>query len=139
REGPKVFLIEPDLEHRSVRGSADEKQDVEDAFSQSILFGFSPVAWDGDKALIDLTPFVVRDVLHIGETIGTGRGNPGSAIAAAAAGRAGGAASGGYRLDETRSAVYMDNTRNFPKNTEFEALVTFGGGGAGGGGFRRGG
>ncbi|HEV9038291.1 MAG TPA: zinc-dependent metalloprotease, partial [Puia sp.] len=42
-------------------------------------------------------------------------------------------------LDETRSAVYMDNTRNFPKNTEFEALVTFGGGGAGGGGFRRGG
>jgi len=30
----------------------------------------------------------------------------------------------------------MDNTKNFPKNTEFEALITFSGGG---GGFRRGG
>lgn len=149
KEGPKVFLLQPDDTHRAVHGSADEKKDVADAFSQSILFGWSPVALEsgkggedgngGDKALIDLTPFVVRDALHIGENIGSGRGNPGSAIAAAAANRQGGGGGGGYRLDETRSAVYMDNTRNFPKNTEFEALVTFTGGGGGGGGFRRGG
>jgi hypothetical protein len=140
KAGPKVFLLQPDDEHRSVNGSADEKKDVEDAFSQSILFGCTPAAMEGDKALIDLTPFIVRDALHIGENIGSGRGNPGSAFAAAAAGRQGGAAGGGYRLDEARSAVYMDNTKNFPRNTEFEALVTFAGGGAGGGGgFRRGG
>jgi hypothetical protein len=140
REGPKVFLLQPDTEHRSVRGSDDEKKDVADAFSQSILFGFSPVALEGDKALIDLTPFVVRDALHIGENIGSGRGNPGSVFAAAAANRAGGAAGGGYHLDETRSAVYIENTRNFPKNSEFEALVTFTGNSGGGrGGFRRGG
>lgn len=140
REGPKVFLLQPDYEHRSVRGSADEQKDVADAFSQSILFGFSPVAVEGDKALIDLTPFLVRDALHIGENIGTGRGNPGSAIAAAAAGRAGGGAGAAYRLDETRSAIYIENTKNFPKNSEFEALVTFtgSGGAGGGGGFRRG-
>ena len=138
REGPKVFLLQPDYEHRSVAGSDDEKKDVTDAFSQSILFGFSPVALEGDKALIDLTPFVVRDVLHIGETIGSGRGNPGSAFAAAAANHAGGAAGGGYHLDDTRSVVYIENTRNFPKNSEFEALVTFTGStGGGGGGFRR--
>src|SRR6185437_5086925 len=89
REGPKVFLLQPDLEHRSVTGSDDEKKDVADAFSQSVLFGFSPVALEGDKALIDLTPFVVRDALHIGDNIGSGRGNPGSAFAAAAANRAG--------------------------------------------------
>jgi len=140
KEGPKVFLMQPDMEHRSVMGSADEKKDVADAFSQSVLYGFSPVALEGDKALIDLTPFVVRDALHVGENIGSGRGNPGSAIAAAAANRAGGAAGGGYRLDETRSAVYIENTRNFPKNSEFEAMVTFTGNAAGGGGgFRRGG
>jgi hypothetical protein len=46
----------------------------------------------------------------------------------------GGAAGGGYRLDETRSVVYMDNTKNFPKNTEFEAMLTFAGSGGGGGG-----
>lgn len=141
KEGPKVFLLQPDMEHRSVTGSDAEKQDVADAFSQSILFGFSPVALEGDKALIDLTPFVVRDALHVGENIGSGRGNPGSAFAAAAANRSGGAAGGGYHLDETRSAVYIENTRNFPKNSEFEALVTFTGSGTGGGGggFRRGG
>ncbi len=136
RVGPKVFLLQPDYEHRSVNGSADEKKDVADAFSQSILFGFAPVALEGDKALVDLTPFVVRDVLRIGENIGSGRGNPGSAFAAAAANSRGGAAGGGYRLDDSRSAVYMDNTRNFPKNTEFEAQVTFTA--AAGGGGRRG-
>ena len=137
RMGSKVFLLQPDYEHRAVNGSADEKRDVADGFSQSVLYGWGPVALEGDKALVDLTPFVMRDALHIGESIGSGRGNPGSAIAAAAAGGRGGAAAGGYRLDESRSAVNIDNTKNFPKNTEFEALVTFTGSGGGGGGFGR--
>ena len=140
--GPKVFLLQPNYDERAVNGNADEKKDVADAFSQSILFGFSPVAVEDGKVLLDLTPFVVRDALHVGEGIGSGR-NPGSAIAAAANGRGagGGGAAAAYRLDETRSAVFIDNTKNFPKNTEFEALVTFAGGsGGGGGGFgRRGG
>jgi hypothetical protein len=144
KAGPKVFLLQPNYNERSVNGSADEKKDVADNFAQSVLFGFSPVAVEGDRVLIDLTPLVVRDALHVGEGIGSGRGNPGSAIAAAANGRGGGGGGGAtaYRLDETRSAVFMDNTRNFPKNTEFEAMVTFAGtaGGGGGGGFgRRGG
>jgi hypothetical protein len=140
RLGPKVFLIQPDDEHRAVHGNADEQKDVADAFSQSVLFGFAPLAIEGDKALVDLTPFIVRDALHIGETIGSGRGNPGSSFAAGANNRNGGAAGGGYHLDESRSAIYMDNTRNFPKNSEFEALVTFTGTAAGAGNpFRRGG
>jgi Met-zincin/Domain of unknown function (DUF5117) len=129
--GPKVFLLQPDYEHRSVKGSVDEQRDVTNGFSQSVLFGFSPVALEGDTALIDLTPFVVRDALHIGETIGSGRGNPGSAFAAAAANRAGAQAGGGYHLDDSRSAVFMDFTKNFPKNSEFEAIVTFTGTGGG--------
>jgi hypothetical protein len=138
KAGPKVLLLQPDFEHRAVTGSVDERRDVADAFAQSVLFGFSPVASDGDKALVDLTPFVVRDVLHIGESIGSGRGNPGSAFAAAANSRGGGGAGATYRLDESRSAVYVDNTKNFPKNTEFEALVTFTESGGGGGGRRYG-
>src|SRR3984957_1317764 len=136
RLGPKVFLLQPDDQHRAVHGSADEQKDVADAFSQSVLFGFAPLALEGDKALIDLTPFIVRDALHIGETIGSGRGNPGSSFAAGANNRNGGGATPGYHLDESRSAVYIDNTKNFPKNSEFEALVTFTGGGAATG-FRR--
>ncbi|HTR31734.1 MAG TPA: zinc-dependent metalloprotease [Puia sp.] len=138
KAGPKVLLLQPDYQHRAVTGSEDERRDVANAFAQSVLFGWSPVALEGDKALVDLTPFVVRDVLHIGESIGTGRGNPGSAFAAAANSRGGGGAGAAYRLDESRSAVYMDNTRNFPKNTEFEALVTFTESGGSGGGRRYG-
>jgi hypothetical protein len=141
RVGPKVFLLQPNYNQRAVNGSADMKKDVADGFSQSILFGFSPVAVEGDKVLIDATPLIVRDALHIGENIGSGRGNPGSAFSAQAnaPGRAGAAAGGGYRLDDTRSAIYPANTKNFPKNSEFEALITFTGGSGGGGGFRRGG
>jgi hypothetical protein len=138
--GPKIFLLQPNYNQRAVDGNVDMQKDVADGFSQSVLFGFSPIAVEGDKVLIDATPLIVRDALHIGDNIGSGRGNPGAAFSAAAngPGRAGAAAGGGYRLDESRSAVFMSNTKNFPKNTEFEALVTFTGGGAGGG-FRRGG
>ena len=132
RMGPKVFLMQPVTNYRSVNGNEDEKKAVENAFAKSVLWGFTPVAAEGDRVLIDLTPFIIRDSQRIGEDLGTSRGNLGSA--AAAGNRAGAAAGGGYRLDETRSAVYMDNTKNFPKNTEFEALITFTGGGGRGGG-----
>lgn len=136
--GPKVFLVQPVTNYRSVNGNADEKKAVENAFAKSILWGFSPVAVEGDKALIDITPFLIRDSQKIGDNLGTGRGNLGSAIAAA--GRGGAApAGGGYRLDETRSAINIENTKNFPKNSEFEALITFTGGGGGGRGGRGGG
>ncbi|HEY4337227.1 MAG TPA: zinc-dependent metalloprotease [Puia sp.] len=139
--GPKIFLLQPNYNQRAVNGSVDMQKDVADGFSQSVLFGFSPVAVEGDKILIDATPLIVRDALHIGENIGSGRGNPGSAFSAQAnaPGRAGAAAGGGYRLDDTRSAIYTPNTKNFPKNSEFEAIITFTGGSGGGGGFRRGG
>ncbi len=131
--GPKIFLLQPNYAYRSVNGSANEKADVENAFSKSILFGFAPVAVEGDKVLVDLTPFVVRDALKVGDRIGNGAANPGSAASARGT-RGGGAAGGGYHVDDTRSAVYLDNTKNFPKNTEFEAMITFAGSGGGGGG-----
>jgi len=127
--GPKVFLLEPNLNYRSVNGSADEQHDVENAFAKSIIFGFAPVATEGDKVLVDLTPFIIRDAQKIGDRIGSGTANAGSA--AANRGRGAGNAGGGYRIDESRSAVYLDNTKNFPKNTEFEAVLTFAGSGRG--------
>jgi hypothetical protein len=137
RVGPKVFLLQPNYSERSVHGNADERRDVVDGFSQSVLFGFAPAAIEGDRVLIDLTPFVVRDAMRVGGQIGSGRGNPGSAIAASAnRGGAGSGAGGGYRLDESRSAVLIGNTKNFPKNTEFEAMITFAGNPSGGGGRR---
>ncbi|HEY0244256.1 MAG TPA: zinc-dependent metalloprotease, partial [Mucilaginibacter sp.] len=140
--GPKIFLVEPVTYYRAVNGNPDEVKDVQNAFAKSVLYGFTPLAIEGDKALVDFTPFLLRDALHLGESLGSGRGNPGSAQAATArGGRAGGGAAGGggFRIDETRSAVFLENTKNFPKNSEFEAMLTFAGSGGGGRGGRGGG
>lgn len=120
--GPKVFLLEPNLAYRAGNNNPDEIKTVEGSFAKSVIWGFAPVAIEGDKILIDLTPFIIRDSQNIGGTIGA------PASSGGAGGR--GAAAGGttYRVDETRSAVYLPNTRNFPKNTEFEAMLTFTGG-----------
>lgn len=139
--GPKIFLVEPTSNYRAVSGSADQQHAVDNAFAKSVIYGFSPAAIEGDKVLVDLTPFLLRDCLHIGDALGSGRGNPGSAQAANARGRggAGGAGGGAFRVDDARSAIFMENTKNFPKNTEFEAMLTFAGSGGGGGGRRGGG
>jgi hypothetical protein len=137
--GPKVLLVEPNYSYRANTTNADEVKAVENAFAKSVIWGFAPIAVEGDKALIDLTPFIVRDSQGIGSRLGAtpaagGRGARGAAPAAG-----GGGAAAGYRIDETRSGVYMANTKNFPKNTEFEALITLTGGSAGGGRFGGGG
>ena len=34
---------------------------------------------------------------------------------------------GAYKIDLTKSALQLDRTKSFPKNSEFEALLTFSG------------
>ena len=79
KAGPKIFLVEPNDYYRAVNGNADEVKDVENAFAKSVIFSFVPLAIEGDKVLVDFTSFLLRDGLHIGESLGSGRGNPGSA------------------------------------------------------------
>ncbi len=128
--GPKVMLLEPNYDYRA-SGNADEKEAVEKAFAKSVIWGFTPVAVEGDKVLIDLTPFLVRDSQNLGPRLASG------GAGGRGAGARGGAAAGGagYRIDETRSAIFLPNTKNFPKNTEFEAMVTLVGGSGGGRGY----
>lgn len=124
--GPKVLLLEPNYSYRASAKSPDEQRAVESAFAKSVIWGFAPVAVEGSKTLLDLTPFLVRDSQKLTDQLGR-------RSFAGLRGAAAGPAPTPYRFDETRSAVYPDNTRNFPKNTEFEALVTFVGGPGGGG------
>lgn len=132
--GPKIMLVEPVYAYRAVTTNADEIHAVDNAFAKSVIWGFTPVAAEGDKIIIDLTPFIVRDSQGIAGRLGGG----GAAVGGrGAGGRAGAAPAGGggsFRVDDTRSAVYLPNTKNFPKNTEFEAMITFVGSGGGGGG-----
>ncbi|GAB2467319.1 hypothetical protein GCM10011375_31690 [Hymenobacter qilianensis] len=122
RVGGKILLIEPNYDYRAVTDNADEQRAVDNAFAKSVIWGFAPVATEGSKVLIDLTPFLVRDSQKIAEGLGSrGYQGPGSSLM-------GGPGTGQpipYKVDESRSAVYLENTRNFPKNTEFEAMITF--------------
>src|SRR3984957_20246227 len=116
RVGPKVFLVQPQESFISSSSNPAERKSVEDSFAKSILYGFTVAAESNGHVLVDATEFFVRD----------GQG-------AASALRP-----GTYRVDRTRSAVYMDRTKSFPKNTEVEVTLTFANeaaaGGRGGGG-----
>ena len=141
RTGPKVFLVEPNYNYRAITSNPDEKKAVENAFAQSVIFGFMPAAIENDKVLVDITPFLIRDSQKIGDRIASRRGTEGGGRGGMVMPGSGAGGSGGapYRMDETRSAVFLPNTKNFPKNTEFEAMITFIGGASAGGRFGGGG
>ena len=61
RSGPKVLLVQANLEFRAVSNDADERRAVRDSFAESALWGFSVAAEDGERALVDATDFFLRD------------------------------------------------------------------------------
>ena len=112
RHGSKVLLVQPNLDYRSTSANASEQKAVTDAFAESVLWGFEVVAESDGRVLISLTDFLLRDAYGVTETLQ--QQNQGS-----------------YRLDRSRSALYLPQTMNFPENSEFEAMLTFTGSGAG--------
>ncbi len=105
KSGPKILLVQPNYAYRAVSNNADERKSVEEAFAQSVIWGFKAEAQDSSRVLIDFTPFLLRDAHGIADRLGA-------------------ANQGNYNLDETRSAVYLPNTKSFPDNSEFEATIT---------------
>ena len=116
RVGKKLFLTQPNLDYRAVTNDKREQKAVEQSFAQSILFNFNIEAEEENaadpsmnKILIDATSFLLRDAHGVVDRIKRAR-------------------QGTYTINENRSAIYIQNTKNFPKNAEFEATVTFVGG-----------
>src|SRR5215212_3714089 len=118
RIGPRVLLVQPNMSFRSSSANPLERKSVEDSFAKSVLWGFAVAAESNGRVLVDATDFLLRDLT-----------NAGSALR-----------SGNYRVDRTRSVMYMPRTKAFPKNSESEMSLTFvndagagrGGGNAGG-------
>ncbi|HEY3841170.1 MAG TPA: DUF5117 domain-containing protein, partial [Bryobacteraceae bacterium] len=117
RSGPRVLLIEPNYRFRAVNGDADARRGVQESFAQSVLWGFDVTAEEGARVLVDATTFFLRDTHHVPQAIATAQ-----PIGGAPQGRGGGAS---YHLDAQRCAFYLENTRNFPRNTEVENILTF--------------
>src|SRR5215831_14435771 len=108
RSGPKVLLMQENLEYRAVSNDPDERRAVRDSFAESALWGFTVAAEEKDRALVDATDFFLRDAHHVPEALQRTK-------------------QGAFHLEGTRSAIYLANTRNFPLNTEVEATLTFAG------------
>jgi len=106
RSGPKVLLIEPNYSYRAISNNSDERRAVEQAFARSVLWGFEISAESDGKVLVDATSFFMNDAHDV-------------------AGRLKSRKQGSYKLDMSRSAIYLPMSKNFPKNTELEATLTF--------------
>ena len=61
RSGPKVLLIQENLEYRAVSDDPYERRAVHDSFAESALWGFTVAAEEKDHALVDATDFFLRD------------------------------------------------------------------------------
>ncbi len=108
RSGNKVLLIQPNLDYRADTGDSLEVRAVSESFATSVIWGFTALAEEGGKVLIDISDFLLSDQNHISEVLNhTGQGS--------------------YRVDDSRSAMNMDRTKNFPHNTEFDVLLTYSG------------
>jgi hypothetical protein len=103
RAGPRVLMVQPNYRFRASTENATEARRVRDAFARSVLWSFTIGGQTGDRLLVDATDFVVRDYNEM-----AGRLQPGT-----------------YRFEANRSSLYVPGTKNFPKNTEIEAELTF--------------
>ncbi len=108
RSGPKVLLIQENLDYRAVSEDPYERRAVHDSFAESALWGFKVEAEEKDHALVDATDFFLRDDHGVPTALRRAK-------------------QGAYHLDGSRCAIYMPQTKNFPLNTEVEAMLTFAG------------
>lgn len=106
RVGNKVLLVQANLDYRAVSDSPHERASVRESFAESVLWGFTVAAESNGHVLVDATEFFLADAHNLPATLK--RTNQGS-----------------YKLDPARSAIALDRTRSFPRNTEVEATLTF--------------
>jgi len=106
KAGNKLLLIQPNQYYRAITDNIEEKKSVEQAFAKSILKGFVIKETKNGKYLVDATSFFIRDAHGV-------------------MGRLSAKKQGKYTLDRTRSAINLKRTRAFPKNVEFDVMITF--------------
>jgi len=110
--GNRVLLIEKNTTYGTITDNEAERQSVEEAFAESVIWGFDVVAKNEDAVLINYTPFLYTDIHNIQQRLQ--RLNEGN-----------------FTVDTSRSVLWPDRMKSFPRNTELEAKVTFTGDGAG--------
>ena len=99
-------MIEPNYRFRALTNDAAEQRAVADSFAQSVLAGFKVEAASGSSVLVDATDFFLSDMHGVSRALSDAK-------------------QGNYSVDKNRSAVYLERTKAFPRNTEVESTLTF--------------
>lgn len=108
KSGNTLLLMQPNQDYRASTDNVLEKRSVNEAFATSVLQGFDIKENTASYYVIDLTPFLKEDAHGIARTLKRNK-------------------QGTYKIDKNKSVLWMERTKTFPKNTEFEALLTFSG------------
>jgi len=106
KAGNKILLLQPNQTYRAITDNVEEKKSIEEAFAKSVLFGFKIEEDNGGSYLVDATDFFMRDAHGVSQRLHSRN-------------------QGAYKLDKSKSAIHMDRTKAFPKNVEFDVLLTF--------------
>jgi len=106
KRGNKILLIQPNLKYISKSENNLENKAVDEAFARSVLFGFDIIKQSKKSFQVDLTPFLINDIYGVAERLKSTN-------------------SGSYSLNKSMSAIDLDRTKAFPKNIEFDVLLTF--------------
>ncbi len=113
KAGNKLLLVQKNYDFRAYSDNPAENKSVQDAFAESVLWGFEIAENNNGKYLVDASNFYLQDAHMVVEKLGSAK-------------------QGTYKLDASRSALHYPMTKNFPKNTEVEATITLTGTPAGG-------
>lgn len=106
KAGNKILMVQPNQDYRAITDNIEEKNSVKEAFAKSVLHGFVVKETKDDIYLVDATSFFMRDAHGVATSLA--RQNQGN-----------------YSLDKSRSAFNLERTKSFPKNSEFDVLLTF--------------
>jgi len=112
KQGNKIFLVQPNTQYRANTTNPLEKLSVQQAFAKSVLFGFKIESSTDEVYIIDITDFLMQDAHGVLKRLTQAK-------------------QGSYSLDKSKSSLALERTKSFPKNTEFEARLTFAGNGTG--------
>ena len=106
RSGPRVLVVQQNLDYRAVGGTPAQIENVRDSFASSVLAALPVEAEETGRVLADATPLFMRDAANV-------------------EGRLRSANQGAFRFDTAKSAFYPARMKAFPQNTEIETIATF--------------
>jgi len=104
--GNKLLLVQKNTQYRAISKNERESLSVQQAFASSILWSFPIVDSNKSEVLVDASDFILQDIHGVVRKLKQRK-------------------QGDFKLDKSRSVIYLPRSKSFADNTELEASITF--------------